>query len=190
MQEPEGVGMKAALLTLVAVVCLAVAPAGAQTWLVGGPQLNGVSGSGEGGNKFDGFGKNIGAMVELGVRFPKAKLAIAMQLEWYKAANSVGTSSANATFLVPFGFEIRYFLAKSGSIVPYIGLGTAWSRMSFDRMQGGDNQWLVQAALGLQMRLANGKFIVQPSVKPYVVVSNSLEQSSGLQGSLLIGTSW
>ncbi len=183
--------MKTACMILFAALFLIAGSAAAQQrWIAVGPQINGLSGSGEGENKFDGASKNIGVVVEFGVQMPGAKLAMAFQAEWYKSNNWVGGHSVPVNFLVPFGFEARYFLKKSGSIIPYIGGGTVWSRMGFSGSKGADNQFLLQATAGVQMRVAKGKFLIQPCIKPYVVMSNSLEQKSGLQASILVGSMW
>jgi hypothetical protein len=185
-----GVGMKAACIALIAVLCLSVVPASAQYYIAAGPQLNGLVGSGEGGNKFGGLSKGPGALLEFGLQVPKAVLGLAIQAEWYKSTNTVGSHDAKATFLVPFQLEFRYNMNKGSNMRPFLGLGMGWARMSFEGSDGADNQLLILVSAGVQFRLAKGKMIVQPALKPYVVTSNSLEQSTGLQLSLLIGRAW
>lgn len=182
--------MKGAWIGLIGVLLAGVPEASAQSWLAGGVHWSQLKEAGEGGNTFARIGENRGYTIELGLRGKDARWAAVFEGDWYKTVNTVGVSTADVTFTVPIAFEARLFLVKKGYVLPFLGVGAAWSRMKFEGMQGPDNQMLVPVSAGIQFSALRAHLLAQPIVRYYSVMWNSLGQTSGMQGAFLLGLTW
>lgn len=149
--------------------------------LSGGFSRNGFMGSGEAGNEFD-FGN--GYCVEFGVKNDNF-CWILYGISGNTNENHVKNSVAKTTSFTPYYTEFRFYAFDN---FLFFFFGFDWNRMHFENAKGSDNQYLCTCGLGGHIPIV-GRIFIQPKVKPYLILGNSLDQKWGIAMQLNVGLS-
>jgi hypothetical protein len=134
------------------------------------------------------FDFGAGYCYEVGVHLPQIKLSWIMygtSGSW--SINHVKNSQADFSFYTPYYTEFRYDLSTMGDACLFSLVGFDWNRMHYEKSEsdGADNQYLLSLGIGGYLNL--GKIFIQPKIKPYYVISNSLGQNFGISFQVNIG---
>ncbi len=146
----------------------------------GGFNRNTFIGEGQAGNRFD-YGN--GYSFEVGLK-ENNFCWIFYGLSASTHNNHVKQSVAKAEFFTPYYTEFRFYTFY-GLLFYFLGFDV--NKMKFENTEGSDIQYFW--SLGLGAHLALGQFFLQPKFKPYLVTSNTLDQSWGIQMQVNIGFS-